>query len=159
MASRLSEESLKAAYASGHQALAIRHDKSLDALREPGVDLEALLLDEDPEAAVQAVPPQPLYRALLARGLEDSLEVLQLVPTLVDHLEHHATSTGAWQRWHVADSVLTPESMNSTVPKNSWVTSSADSPGPANSPATYCVAAVAASPSGTQDGTVGINRR
>ena len=76
MASRLSEDSLKAVYDTGHQNLAIQMSPSLDLLTGPSVDLEALLVAEDPTAAVQAVAPQALYQALVNKGPEDALEVL-----------------------------------------------------------------------------------
>lgn len=76
MASRLSEESLKAVYDTGHQGLAIQTDQTLDLLTSPTVDLDRLLLADDPEQAIQAVAPQPLYQALMLKGPEDSLDVL-----------------------------------------------------------------------------------
>lgn len=79
MASRLSEESLKAVYDAGHSALAIQSDQSLDILAPELVDLDLLLTAEDPKAAIEAVPPQSLYRALKQRGLEDAIDVLQHV--------------------------------------------------------------------------------
>lgn len=77
MASRLSEESLKAVYDTGHQGLAIQSEQALDLLSAPSVDLDKLLLEEDPQAAVQAVPPQALYQALMLKGPEDALDVLE----------------------------------------------------------------------------------
>lgn len=79
MASRLSEESLKGVYDTGHQGLAIQNDRALDLLNGPAVDLDRLLLAEEPEIAIQAVPPQSLYHALMHKGLEDSLDVLEHV--------------------------------------------------------------------------------
>lgn len=79
MASRLSEDTITAAYETGQQGLAIRNHETLDLLAPEPVDLDKLLLAEDAEAAVQAVPPQPLYQALMMRGPEDCLDVLELM--------------------------------------------------------------------------------
>lgn len=78
MASRLSEDHLRGVYDTGHQALPMR-PSAPPALVPPRVDLDALLLAEDPMAAVQAVAPQALYHALVAKGPEDALEVLELL--------------------------------------------------------------------------------
>jgi hypothetical protein len=43
------------------------------------LDIDALLLSEDPIEAVAAVPPQQLYHAILAKGPEDCLELLPLL--------------------------------------------------------------------------------
>ena len=81
MASRLSEESLKAMLDAGQQGLAITPSIGLELLRQPLIDFDQLLLSEDPEAAVQALPPQQLFNSLVQRGVEDCLEVLPLLST------------------------------------------------------------------------------
>lgn len=78
MASRLSEDHLRGVYGTGHQALPIKPLVAPE-LAPAKVDLDALLNQEDPIAAVQAVPSQALYHALVERGPEDALEVLELV--------------------------------------------------------------------------------
>ncbi len=79
MASRLSEESVKAVHEAGLGGLAVVSDPALDKGSASGVDLDGLLNAEDPEAAVQAVAPQLIYQALLLRGPEDALEILPLL--------------------------------------------------------------------------------
>jgi hypothetical protein len=78
MASRLSEDHLRGVYDTGHQALSTSKPFA-PGLVPAKVDLDGLLHQEDPMAAVQAVPPQALYHALVERGPEDALEVLELV--------------------------------------------------------------------------------
>jgi hypothetical protein len=77
MASRLSEDRLRGVYDTGYQALPIR--SVISELAPPTVDLDGLLLSEDPVGAVQAVAPQVLYHALVEKGPEDALEVLELI--------------------------------------------------------------------------------
>jgi len=81
MASRLSEESLKAMLDAGQQGLAIKPTLGLELLSPPLIDFDQLLLSDDPEVAVQALPPQLLFQSLLQRGVEDCLEVLPLLST------------------------------------------------------------------------------
>jgi hypothetical protein len=85
MASRLSDDEIRAVYDGGQQGLAIEAPNGRAA---PGgglthafeiVDLDRLADREDAEAAVQAVPAQVVYRSLVAKGLSDSLEVLPLL--------------------------------------------------------------------------------
>ena len=80
MASRLSEESVVGVLDAGHGALPMVDDWGEALIAEAAaVDLDALLLAEDPEQAVQAVPAPAIYRALVARGPEDALEILPLL--------------------------------------------------------------------------------
>lgn len=79
MASRLSEESLRAAYDAGHQSFTLKAADATDLLSGPPVDLEAILDSEKAKGKIQALRPQPLYQALMVRGLEDSLDVLQSI--------------------------------------------------------------------------------
>ena len=83
MASRLSEETLSGDLAgimdAGHQGLVIESERRVPMLQPAAVDLDSLLLAEDPEAAVQAVPTQQIFQALLAKGPEDCIEVLPLL--------------------------------------------------------------------------------
>lgn len=79
MASRLSEESVKAVHEAGLGGLAVVSDPALDKGATPGVDLEALLLADNPAEAVQAVAPQAMYQSLVRRGPEDALEILPLL--------------------------------------------------------------------------------
>jgi hypothetical protein len=83
MASRLSEETLSGDLAgimdAGHQGLVIESERRVPMLQPATVDLDALLLAEDPEAAVQAVPTQQIFQALLAKGPEDCIELLPLL--------------------------------------------------------------------------------
>ncbi len=79
MASRLSEDSVKAVYDAGHQALLVQNDPTLQLLTDAGVDLNALLHAENPQAAVQAVAPFALYQALKRHGVEDNLDILPLM--------------------------------------------------------------------------------
>lgn len=83
MASRLSEETLSGDLAgimdAGHQGLVIESERRVPMLQPATIDLDALLLAEDPEAAVQAVPTQQIFQALLAKGPEDCIEVLPLL--------------------------------------------------------------------------------
>src|SRR6185312_7723513 len=79
MASRLSEESLRAVLDAGQQGLVIESEPASVAVPGDRVDLDALLVAEDPEKAVQAVAPQAMYAALVAKGPEDCLDVLPLV--------------------------------------------------------------------------------
>lgn len=97
MASRLSEQSLLEAYDQGQKAFYIeglssdqaahqgdpRGDSPQESSRYgnigQGVDLDQLLSLENPEEAVQGVHAQELYHAIMVRGPEESLEVLQLL--------------------------------------------------------------------------------
>lgn len=79
MASRLSEDSVKAVYDAGHQGLLVQDESTLQLLSTAAVDLNALLLAEDPQAAVQAVPPLALYQALKHHGVADNLDILPLM--------------------------------------------------------------------------------
>ena len=79
MASRLSEESLRAVLDAGQQGLVIESEPASLAVPGDRVDLDALLVAEDPEKAVQAVAPQSMYAALVAKGPEDCLDVLPLL--------------------------------------------------------------------------------
>ncbi len=83
MASRLSEEVLREGLAgvvdAGHQALPVETPWKASALLPTPVDVDALLLSEDPVEAVQAVAPQALYHAILAKGPEECLELLPLM--------------------------------------------------------------------------------
>ena len=89
MASRLSEESLKAMLDAGQQGLAITPSIGLELLRQPLIDFDQLLLSEDPEAAVQALPPQqlPLIRIVMHREITsphgEGLLVLDMVSGVV----------------------------------------------------------------------------
>jgi hypothetical protein len=72
----LSEDTITAAYETGQQGMAIRNHDTLDLLAPAPVDLDRLMTATDPETAVQAIAPQPLYQALMTRGPEDCLELL-----------------------------------------------------------------------------------
>ena len=85
MASRLSDEKIRAAYDSGQQALAVEAlsgrsggdwllSRTLDEL-----DLDRLADREDALEVIQGLAPQDVYRALTRRGLQDSLEILPLL--------------------------------------------------------------------------------
>ncbi len=79
MASRLSEESVKAVNEAGLGGLVVVSDPALDKGVASGIDLDALLVSENPEEAVQAVAPQVMYHSLVRRGPEDALDVLPLL--------------------------------------------------------------------------------
>jgi hypothetical protein len=79
MASRLSEESLRAAYDAGHQSFSLTTSDAADLISGRPVDLEAILDSEKAKEQIQALRPQPLYQALMIRGLEDSLDVLSYI--------------------------------------------------------------------------------
>jgi hypothetical protein len=94
MASRLSEDSVKAVYDAGHQALLVQNDANLSLIADSPVDLDELLLQEDPEAAVQAVAPLELYKALKHYGVEDHLDVL---PLMSDEQVQRSFDYEAWE--------------------------------------------------------------
>jgi hypothetical protein len=77
MASRLSPESTVQAYEHGHVPLA--HEYATDLMTGPPLDLDQVMEAKNPKKAIQALAPQPLYQALVRRGLEDSLDVLDLI--------------------------------------------------------------------------------
>ena len=79
MASRLSEDALKAVYDAGTQALLVQSEPELALLEPREPELDALLDLEDPAAAVQAIPALTLYTALKRRGVEESLSILPLM--------------------------------------------------------------------------------
>lgn len=85
MASRLSDEQIRAVYDGGQQALAVEALRGRTAGGElssrifDSVDLDRLTDREDAAQAVQALPPPDLYRALVRKGLQDCLEVLPLL--------------------------------------------------------------------------------
>jgi hypothetical protein len=85
MASRLSDDEIRAVYDGGQQGLAIEAPDGRTTLGGglthafETVDLDRLADREDAEAAIQAVPAQVVYRSLVAKGLSDSLEVLPLL--------------------------------------------------------------------------------
>ncbi len=81
MASRLSEDGLRAAYETGHQALIVKPEAALALIAPTEVDLDALLNAEDPEVAVQAVPAHRLHSALRSRGIESAIDILPLLST------------------------------------------------------------------------------
>lgn len=100
MASRLSDDEIRAVYDGGQQGLAIEApggpstpDGSLTHAFEI-VDLDRLADREDAEAAIQALPAQVVYRSLVAKGLSDSLEVL---PLLSDEQVIHIFDYDVWR--------------------------------------------------------------
>lgn len=79
MASRLSEESLRAAYDAGHQSFTLAPFGSEELLYQAPASLNSLLELENAKARIQAIKPQTLYAAILNQGPEDSLDVLKLI--------------------------------------------------------------------------------
>lgn len=85
MASRLSEQSLLEVYDRGQKSFYIEGlssdpgalEQAKTGLLGQGVLLDQLLSLENPGEAIQAVPAQELYHAIMVNGPEDSLEVLK----------------------------------------------------------------------------------
>lgn len=75
---RLSEDSIKANWDSGHQSLPWASDAQVASFL-PTVDLNALLEAKDPQAAVQAVDRRSMYLALAHASSEDALEIMPLL--------------------------------------------------------------------------------
>ena len=75
---RLSEDSIKANWDSGHQSLPWAADANVASFL-PTVDLNALLEAKDPEAAVQAVDRRAMYLALSHASSEEALEIMPLL--------------------------------------------------------------------------------
>lgn len=76
--SRLSEDSVKANWDSGHQSLPWANNVHAASFL-PVVDLNALLEAKDPQAAVQAVDRRSMYLALAHASSEDALEIMPLL--------------------------------------------------------------------------------
>jgi hypothetical protein len=77
MASRLSDEAIKSSYERGLRGVAVRRVKKLpDLIRNAAANLDELLSRENVEEAVQAVEPVAMYRAIMAKGPADALDVL-----------------------------------------------------------------------------------
>ncbi len=136
MASRLSDQSLLEAYDRGQKAFYIEGLSSDQKLGETvskgaspndptpafkighGVDLDQLLSLENPEEAVQGVDAQELYHAVMVRGPEESLEVLQLMSQdqLVRFFDYDVWSKDSLEplkvmRWIEIFSELGPEEL------------------------------------------------
>jgi hypothetical protein len=100
MASRLSEGAVTEVLDSGHHGLAWQDESNGRSQRDggvltlPSVDLDALINAENPEAAVQAVEPAELYRAVMLRGPEDALDVLKLASA------EQVTRIFDFEAWH-----------------------------------------------------------
>lgn len=80
MTSRISKDSLIKAYDTGYRSfnwMSRLAKKHIDLVSD--VNLEALLEGKDAKKKVQAVEPLKIYRALMANGPSESLEVLQLL--------------------------------------------------------------------------------
>lgn len=75
---RLSEDSVKTAWDSGHQSLQWTVDPTVTSLL-PTIDFKALLDAKDPEAAVQAIDRRAMYLALVNADQEAALEILPLL--------------------------------------------------------------------------------
>lgn len=77
MASRLSDEAIKSSYETGLRGVAVRRVKKLpDLIGTSAANIDELLNSEQVEEAVQAVDPVAIYRAIMAKGPADSIDVL-----------------------------------------------------------------------------------
>lgn len=82
MASRLSDEAVKSSYEGGLRGVAVRRALKLpDLIDSTAVNIDELLSIEAVEEAVQAVEPIAMYRAILARGPSDCLDLLPYLST------------------------------------------------------------------------------
>lgn len=75
MASRLSESALRKRRDAGHQNLPWLQDEGSYLLE---VDFDRVLSSPDPKAIVRSIPPQVLYHGILAKGIEESREIICL---------------------------------------------------------------------------------
>ena len=79
MTSRFSQDSLIKAYDKGYRSfnwISRLAKKHVDLVGD--IDLNKIILDKKAKDKVQAIEPIKFYRALMANGASDSLEVLQL---------------------------------------------------------------------------------
>lgn len=82
MASRLSDEAVKSSYDGGLRGVAVRRAQKLpDLIDSTAVDIDELLDMEAVEEAVQAIEPIAMYRAILAKGPSDCLDLLPYLST------------------------------------------------------------------------------
>lgn len=72
---RLTEDSVKMSWDSGHRSLQWNVDKTVTSMI-PSVDFKALLDAKDPAAAVQAVDRRVMYLALTNASQEEALEIM-----------------------------------------------------------------------------------
>lgn len=77
MASRLSDEAIKSSYERGLRGLVVRRDRKLpDLIGSSAANIDELLSNENVQEAVQSVEPVALYRAILAKGPADCIDLL-----------------------------------------------------------------------------------
>ena len=95
MTSRFSQESLIKAYDKGYRSfnwISRLAKKHVDLVGD--VDLNKIILDKKAKEVVQAIEPMKFYRALMANGASDSLEVLQLAS------DEQVTRILDYDTWH-----------------------------------------------------------
>ena len=82
MASRLSDEAIKSSYESGMRGIAVRRARKLpDLLGSTTIDLDELLGRETADEDIKEVDPIVMYRAIMAKGPSDCLDVLPFLST------------------------------------------------------------------------------
>ena len=82
MASRLSDEAIKSSYESGMRGIAVRRSRKLpDLLSSTTIDIDELLSRETAEEAIKEIDPIVMYRAIMAKGPSDCLDLLPYLST------------------------------------------------------------------------------
>jgi hypothetical protein len=82
MASRLSDEAIKSSYESGMRGIAVRRSRKLpDLLGSTTLDIDELLSRETADEAIKEIDPVVMYRAIMAKGPSDCLDLLPYLST------------------------------------------------------------------------------
>jgi hypothetical protein len=82
MASRLSDEAIKSSYESGMRGIAVRRSRKLpDLLGSTTIDIDELLSRETADEDIKEVDPIVMYRAIMAKGPSDCLDLLPFLST------------------------------------------------------------------------------